>query len=290
MTRTPVVTVGFDQSEPSKGAVRWAAAEALRRGARLRVLTVWDTGILAANATPYEPDWREEAIQNQWTAAEGLVKELSPDVLAFAVTAEGHPGRVLVETSRDSELLVVGSAGHIGAVGILARSVSRHVLLHAQCPVVVVGPEAASSPVDRVVVSSVLDPLATTFAFAAQEAQRDNAYLHLMDCWYVDPLIPSYPERDAELRAEAAETHARMLHRLRPLVAKGVHLTDSFEEGRIRDILQARTQRGDLIVLPRSAVHHAELGHLRCPVLVLPPHAPASSAQPAAAQAATSGG
>ena len=51
---------------------------------------------------------------------------------------EGHPAEVLVEASKDADLLVVGSRGHGGFIGMLLGSVSQHVLAHARCPVVVV--------------------------------------------------------------------------------------------------------------------------------------------------------
>jgi len=76
-----------------------------------------------------------------------LVESKLDDALAQIDTARvkvrrtvshGHPAEVLTDASTNAELLVVGSRGHGGFVGMLLGSVSLHVSSHARCPVVVV--------------------------------------------------------------------------------------------------------------------------------------------------------
>lgn len=53
------------------------------------------------------------------------------------VVEAGGAAAVLVEQSRDADLLVVGSRGHGGFAGLLVGSVSMSVSMHAACPVLV---------------------------------------------------------------------------------------------------------------------------------------------------------
>jgi nucleotide-binding universal stress UspA family protein len=53
--------------------------------------------------------------------------------------AEGkNPAEVLIERSGEADLLVVGSRGHGGFLGMRLGSLSQHLVGHANCPVVVV--------------------------------------------------------------------------------------------------------------------------------------------------------
>jgi nucleotide-binding universal stress UspA family protein len=69
----------------------------------------------------------------------------------------GSPVQVLIEESRSAELLVVGSRGRGGFVGILLGSVSHQCAMHACCPIVIVRPVALDNA-DRPATSSADNP------------------------------------------------------------------------------------------------------------------------------------
>ena len=264
----PVITVGSDLTSRATTALRWAAEEARRSGAHLRLVTVWHAGVASHEVMP--PAAERAALMSDALAEAGVDPSQTSVVML-----EGRAGPTLVEAARGSQLLVVGSAGHVGALGAMSGSVSRYCVRHAPCPVAVVGPAAGPGPVERVLVSGALDPEGSTFHWAVQQARRDHADVHLIDSWYLEPIVPSYPELDLRVREEARDRHAQMLRRLEQLSGGSVRVTESLVSGHARDVLQARTRSRDLLVLPYAALHHISFVHGRCPVIVLPPEVPA---------------
>jgi len=66
------------------------------------------------------------------------LEEREPLVDVRTAIEEGNPAEVLIERSKEADLMVVGSRGHGGFSGMLLGSVSQHLVAHASCPVVVV--------------------------------------------------------------------------------------------------------------------------------------------------------
>ncbi|MCU4186894.1 universal stress protein [Acidiferrimicrobium sp. IK] len=135
--KSGIVVVGVDGSEPSKEALRWAAEQARLVGARLRVVLSWELPSVAYMAPlPAGLDFDKDAHRVLDEEIAGVLGQ--PDVDIEKVVAEGHPAPVLLELSKDADLLVVGSRGHGEFAGMLLGSVSEHCVSHATCPVVVV--------------------------------------------------------------------------------------------------------------------------------------------------------
>jgi nucleotide-binding universal stress UspA family protein len=142
-----VVVVGVDHSPGAKAALLFAAEEARLRGATLRAVHAWQYGYigytgLEGRIPPAGADI-EELRASAVAALESSVREALPDadVEITLQAIQGTPASVLVEESRDADLLVVGSRGHGGFVGLLLGSVGQQCAHHAECPVVIVHAE-----------------------------------------------------------------------------------------------------------------------------------------------------
>jgi nucleotide-binding universal stress UspA family protein len=140
------IVVGVDGSDVSKAALRWAVDEAQLRHATVEAVHAWlPLPIVASDVAPV-PGQASAAdlissLPPLQDAAQQLVRravdEVGGDVKVEAMAVEGPAAQVLIERSRTAELVVVGSRGHGGFVGLLLGSVSLQVAHHALCPVVI---------------------------------------------------------------------------------------------------------------------------------------------------------
>lgn len=130
------IVVGVDGSQTSKEALRWAMRLASALECEVEAITAWEFpviitmaggGVLPGTWVP-EEDARE--------VLEKTVSEVAPG--ARAVVTEGHPANVLIDASKNAEMIVVGSRGLGGFRGALLGSVSSAVSQHAKCPVLVI--------------------------------------------------------------------------------------------------------------------------------------------------------
>ncbi len=131
------IVVGVDGSEASLDAVRWAVKQAKLTGAGVEAVTSWRfMRQYGAEFYGEELDWEQIASSTLEAALSQSVT--NDDVEVKRRILQGHPAEVLVEVSEGADLLVVGSRGHGGFVGMLLGSVSEYVIAHALCPVLVV--------------------------------------------------------------------------------------------------------------------------------------------------------
>jgi nucleotide-binding universal stress UspA family protein len=133
------VVVGVDGSARALGALRWAAAEALARDADLDVVHAWRLPMMAIPPVhAVIPDF--SALEDSGRAVlECAVAD--PGVAGAKVHAHltnQSPARALLDRADGAGVLVVGTRGHGRVTGSLLGSVSRQLLHHATCPVVVV--------------------------------------------------------------------------------------------------------------------------------------------------------
>ena len=133
------VVVGVDGSEVSMAALDLAFALASEREIGVAVVHSWGPAAVRRDLTSHEQRQatvEEHALQ----VAESLagLSDKYPDVDVTTHQAEDDPRRALDKASRYADLLVVGSRGRGATKSTLLGSVSRHVVEHAHCPVVVV--------------------------------------------------------------------------------------------------------------------------------------------------------
>jgi nucleotide-binding universal stress UspA family protein len=148
MSESKNILVGIDGSEFSPAALRLAGRLATALDAPLKVLTClgYSDFYLPERMppggdldTPAELEAIARRLMDQ--AIERAFGQERPEHLV-AVVKVGSPAKVLVEESRDAQLLVVGRRGRGGLLGQLMGSVSAACTAHAHCPVVVVSQEA----------------------------------------------------------------------------------------------------------------------------------------------------
>jgi nucleotide-binding universal stress UspA family protein len=152
VTLSNIVLVGVDGSPESGAALKYAVAEADRRGARLRVVSTYfpeyavhgRTHPLTASEPAIEVD--VEA-QTRRMVEEALAGDAVTPAVEIVVAAGPAPG-VLIDKSREVDVLVLGHRGRGGFASMLLGSVSLQCVLHAHCPVIVVRPTGTTESVD----------------------------------------------------------------------------------------------------------------------------------------------
>jgi nucleotide-binding universal stress UspA family protein len=142
----PGIIVGVDGSGHSHRALIRAIKEAAVHHAPLTVLTVhqavvgYSGGPVVYPEDKIETERAREAAQAETDKALAEVGEPHPE--SVTVTAvHGFPVEVLIDASRDADMIVLGSRGVGGFGPLLMGSVTSQVAHHAACPVLIVPPE-----------------------------------------------------------------------------------------------------------------------------------------------------
>lgn len=284
------IIVGYDGSEGSTLALKWAAATAKQRGRTLEVLTTWsmpaaDLGMGAAALV--QQDLVDE-LRKEATAAndEGLAIAAEIGANAVGDIVAGRPASAMVHRSEDAEMVVVGSHGSGGLTGFLLGSVSRQVASHAACPTVVVRAEVPEAG-DMVVGVDGSSHSLKALRWAFEQASFTGSALHVLHSWEIPPTwsmveVPSYePEvliRDygnAELR-DTSEAMAGFRAdfpdvKVRQEVMKGSPVKSLVKASETASLLVVGSRGlGGFRGLLLGSVSHAVVHKAACSVAVVP--------------------
>ncbi len=134
------IVAGVDGSEASIAALRCAIDEASFRSVGVDVVHVWSlpalSGAEALGAIPLP--WEDLEASAHAILDETIAKVDARGVAVKPVVVQASTAHVLIEHSAGAPMLVVGSRGTGGFIGLLVGSVAHQVLHHAPCPVLVV--------------------------------------------------------------------------------------------------------------------------------------------------------
>lgn len=133
------VVVGVDGSRASRRALGLGVEEARLRRLDLVAVIAWHTPMVSM---PYpiaiDPYEYERSAQHTLDEAVGaVVGEAIDDPVITRRVAKGDARDVLLDGLVADDLLVVGTRGFGGVLGLLLGSVASHCIQHAPCPVLV---------------------------------------------------------------------------------------------------------------------------------------------------------
>jgi nucleotide-binding universal stress UspA family protein len=145
------IVVGVDGSPASNAALRFGAEEAQLRGWKLVAVHAWiylpPAPLAEPGLVPLPPvdipgavETLRDAAEAELDAAIAQAFQEGPPIEVERKLVEDDPAEALEREAKQADLVVVGSRGRSGIAAMLLGSVSRHVIDHAPCPVVVVKP------------------------------------------------------------------------------------------------------------------------------------------------------
>lgn len=134
--KRPRIVVGVDGSPPSILALGWAGALAPLLQADIRVVTAWEFEIPYGRLTPAvaDPDHVARGVCSE--AVSKAFGSVPPPALELVIR-QGPATKVLVDESRQAQLLILGSRGLGALKGLLIGAVSAAVAEHAKCSVLI---------------------------------------------------------------------------------------------------------------------------------------------------------
>ncbi|MFF1819302.1 universal stress protein [Kribbella sp. NPDC058245] len=249
------VVAGIDNSPAAEVATRWAAGEAARMHAQLRLVHAIRPGTTSSDAG----DVVYKAVH--------LARSIAPGIAIDTKIESGAPSASLIRASRTAQVVVIGSRGLGIRAGGMVGSTGLDLAANAHCPVVVVRPDPGHPTGTHVVIGydgSPASDVALTFGI-------EHARFH-----------------DLAVRVVAAQPLGTELHSLTAAeLTKAVHARDGHDAelvqitGHPAEQLLRHSDDAALIVLGArgrggfagmliGSVSQTVLHQAECPVAIIP--------------------
>ncbi|KOX09050.1 universal stress protein [Micromonospora profundi] len=281
------VVAGVDGSPSSLVAAEHAARAALLRSRPLLLvhgylhplgygvpLNPYDLGVPAPSAEAQKMLERTAAdLADRWPGLTVEVRQVA-----------GGPGATMIEESRQADLVVVGSRGLGGFVGLLLGSVGAQVAAHAHCPVLVVRPDEQPIDMDAPVLVGVDGSEASRLAagYGAAEATLRKVPLVLVHVGppgedratpeEVEESQAAYQAEAVRLLADASAAvraeYPDLVVREHPVRAAGAAQGLIEASGTASLLVVGTRGRHGFTGLLLGSVSQAVIQHAHCPVLV----------------------
>ena len=292
-TKAGTIVVGVDGSESSNRALAWAIdqANAERCAVTLAHAIHWVT-----------PAYTDAAIDNPVVARSSLlaggrklldaarneVAATAPDLEVHEVLEFLDPRAMLLELSKDAEMMVLGSRGRGHIRSLLLGSVGVALVRHAHCPVVIHRPDTEGTERNGIVVGvEASEECRTLLEFAYREASLRDLPLTVLHCFWdvqagIAPsgvIYESISDLDEE-RAALGEAMAGMSEKY-----PDVNVTTRMARGLPHEVLAHLGQSMSLVVVGAhqasrvsqmyfGSVSVALVERATCPVAVVPVSTP----------------
>ncbi len=280
--------VGLDGSDCAANALEWAATNAGGRAAAVRLVTAWQTPVIGAypmsapmSVTIDDNELHDAAAHDVAVVAADLDGRL--DVPVTASVGHGGPAEVLLDASESASVLVIGSRGRGGFARLLLGSTSTQCATHASVPTIVVPGDAATDPVETILVGCDGSPNSMVALRWAIDFAAPGGTVVVAWVWDATPLAVG---ADAFFFPDASDLAAERFHHLVDTVAgqaraRDVRLEREFIRGTPRSSLASQAEKVDLVAVGargHGAIGAALLGsvstwllhHVHRPIAVVP--------------------
>ncbi|MEU4410933.1 universal stress protein [Streptosporangium sp. NPDC023963] len=282
---TGLIVVGTDGSAPATAAVRWAAEDAARSGAALKIVHVrepWNALVLLSG-TGEENDSAEHA-HRVLAAAAQRARDHTPDIKITTALATGAVVERLKSESERADVLVIGSRGVGGFAGLVLGSVGLALAGHAAGPVVIVRAPVRTAHGVIVVGFDGSEHSQAALEYAFARAQQHGSRLRAVHAWQMPVLSPyalGYSPALKSVFADEAEAARRLLAPCREKYPD-VAVKESIVCDHPVRVLSDASRRADLVVVGSrglggfgsavlGSVSHGVLHRAHCPVAVVRP-------------------